>query len=222
VAIHTIGLAIDLTRKITFFDKNVRGGKWDPLIGYKTYRMSGKTYGMIYFGAIPKIMAPILRAMGMRVLVFAPTKTREYLAEFGCEKAETLDELLEQSDYVSAHCPLIAGVTYHLMGEEQFNKMKPGAYFINTARGSVADEQALVKALENGIIKGAGIDVIEDEANEKSELFRFNDNVVITPHAAWISEDSFYSARRIALEQLVTRLSRNAQPENLVNKELKF
>jgi D-3-phosphoglycerate dehydrogenase len=222
VAIHTIGLSIDLTRKITFFDKSVRSGTWDPLIGYKTYRMSGKTFGMVFFGAIPKIMAPILKAMGMRVLVYAPTKTSEYLAGFGCEKAESLDELLEQSDYVSMHCPLIQGVTHHLMGEAQFKKMKPSAYFINTARGSVVDEPALVKALKNGWIKGAGIDVIEDEANEKSELFELNDNVVITPHAAWISEDSFYSARKIALEQLVALLSRNERPQNLVNKAVKL
>lgn len=221
VAVHTIGLLIDLVRKITFYDKSVRAGKWDPLIGYKTYRMTGMTFGMVFFGSIPKAMAPVLKALGLKVLVYAPTKTGEYLAGFGCEKAETLEELLKASDFVSLHCPLIEGVTHHLIGEAQLRLMKPTAFLINTARGPVVDEPALVKALEEGWIKGAGIDVIEDEANETSELFRFNDNVVITPHAAFLSEDSFYEARRIALEQLVQRLSKKQLPANLVNRDVR-
>lgn len=221
VAVHTIGMAIDLVRKITFYDKSVRAGKWDPLIGYKTYRMTGMTFGMVFFGGIPKAMVPILKALGLKILVYAPTKTKEYLAEFGCEKAETLEEVLKESDFVSLHCPLIPGVTYHLIGEEQLKLMKPTAFLINTARGSVVDEPALVQALKEGWIKGAGIDVIEDEANEVSELFQFNDNVVITPHVAFLSEDSFYAARRIALEQLVQRLSKKQLPENLVNRDVK-
>jgi len=218
VALHTVGLMIDLVRKITYLDKSVRAGKWDPLLGYKTYRITGMTFGMVFFGSIPKAMLPILKALGLKILVYAPTKTKEYLAEFGCEKADTLEELLKVSDFVSLHCPLIEGVTYHLIGEEQFKLMKPTSFFINTSRGAVVDEQALVKALKEGWIKGAGVDVIEDETNEKSDLFDLNDNVVITPHAAFMSEDSFYEARKIALEQLVQRLSKKQIPANLVNK----
>lgn len=223
VSVHTIGLMIDLVRKITYFDKSVRAGKWDPLVGYKTYRLEGMVFGMVFFGEIPKAMVPVLKALGLKVLVYAPTKTKEFLAEFGCEKAETLDELLETSDFVSLHCPLIPDVTYHLIGEEQLAKMKKSAFLLNTARGSVVDEAALVKALKEGVIKGAGIDVIEDEANETSELFEL-DNVVITPHAAFISEDSFYDGRRKALKQLVMRLSEKVRPSSLVNKniEIKF
>jgi len=220
VALHVTGMIIDLVRKITFFDKSVRAGKWDPLIGYKTERIEGKTVGLVFFGAIPKLMVPMLKGLGLNILVYAPTKTKEYLESFGCKKAETLDELLENSDFVSLHCPLIKGVTEHLIGEKELKKMKKSAFLINAARGSIVDEPALVKALKEGWIKGAGIDVIEDEANEKSELFEFNDNVVITPHAAFISEDSFYGARRIALEQLVQRLSKKQVPTNLVNKKV--
>ena len=220
VAVHAVGMTIDLVRKITFYDKSIRAGHWNPLLGYTTHRMSGLTFGMVFFGDIPKVMVPILKAMKLNILVYAPTKTKEYLAEYGCEKAETLEELLKASDFVSLHCPLIQGVTYHLIGEEQLQMMKPSAFLINTARGSVVDEPALVKALKEGWIKGAAIDVIEDEANEKSELFQFNDNVVITPHAAFVSEDSFYAARRIALEQLVQRLCAGKLPETLVNKEV--
>jgi len=220
VAVHAVGMAIDLVRKITFYDKTVRSGKWDPLLGYKTYRMSGMTFGMVFFGTIPKTMVPILKALGLNILVYAPTKTKEYLSEFGCEKAETLDELLEKSDFVSLHCPLMESTT-HLIGEEELKKMKSSAFLINTARGPVVDEPALVKALKDGTIKGAGIDVIEDEVNETSDLFDL-ENVVITPHAAFISEDSFYDAREKALKQQVMRLSEQKVPEYIVNKEVKF
>lgn len=221
VAVHAIGFMIDLVRKITFYDKSVRSGKWDPLIGYKTYRLTGKTFGMVFFGEIPKQMVPTLKALGLDILVYAPTKTKEYLAEFGCKKAETLEELLQTSDFVSLHCPLIQGVTYHLIGEKELKLMKKEAFLINTARGSVVDEPALVKALKEGWIKGAGIDVIEDEANEKSDLFEL-ENTVITPHAAFISEDSFYDGRKRALKQLVMRLSEKVTPSSLVNKDVEI
>ena len=219
-AVHAVGMIIDCVRKITYHDRNVRAGKWDPHLGGKTFRLSGKTVGLVFFGSIPQYMVPILKAMDLKVIVYAPTKSAEYLAEFGCEKAETLEELLKTSDFVSMHTPLIKGVTYHMMGEEQFKMMKDSAFFINTARGSVVDEPALVKALKEGWIKGAAVDVIEDEANEISDLFEI-ENCTITPHAAFVSEDSFTAARTIALGQLVRRLHEQKVPENLVNKEIK-
>ena len=219
VSVHAIGMLIDLVRKISFYDRTVRSGKWDPLLGYKTYRMTGKTFGMVFFGEIPKKMVPVLKALGLKILVYAPTKTKEFLAEYGCEKAETLEQLLKESDFVSLHCPLIKDVTYHLIGEKELSLMKKEAFLINTARGSVVDEKALVAALKTGTIKGAGIDVIEDEANETSELFDL-ENVVITPHAAFISEDSFYDGRRRALEQLVQRFSKKVKPSTIVNKDV--
>lgn len=221
VALHSVGFTIDLARKITYFDRTVQSGKWDPLLGYKTYRMQEKVFGMVFFGEIPKRMVPMLKAMGLTILVYAPTKTAEYLKEFGCEKAETLDELLEKSDFVSMHCPLIEGVTYHMMGEEQFKKMKNTAFFINTARGSVVDEKALVKALQEGWIQAAAVDVIEDEMTESSELFGL-ENCILTPHAAFMSEDSFYEGRRRSLEHLVQRLSKNERPTNLVNSDVTY
>lgn len=221
VAVHAVGFLIDLVRKITFYDRTVRAGKWDPLLGYKTYRMTDKTFGMVFFGEIPKKMVPILKALGLKILVYAPTKTKKFLDEYGCEKVETLEELLQTSDFVSLHCPLIQGVTYHLIGEAELKMMKKEAFLINTARGSVVDEPALAKALKEGWIKGAGIDVIEDEVNETSELFAL-ENVVITPHAAFVSEDSFYDGRKRALEQLVQRLSKKERPTTLVNKDVEI
>ena len=220
VATHTIGMLLALSRQITFLDRTVRAGKWDPLLGYGMHRLSGKIFGMVFFGSIPKAMLPILKALGMEVMAYAPTKTTEYLAEFGVQKAETLDELCEKADVVSMHCPM-NDVTKNMMGKAQFAKMKPSAFFINTARGGVVDESALVEALKTGEILGAAVDVIADEATEKSELFAL-DNTVITPHAAFLSVDSFYNGRKLALEQLVQRLSKKQRPENLINKDVEI
>ncbi len=218
VALHSVGLLIDLVRKITFLDRSVRAGSWNPLLGYQTYRLTGKTIGLVFFGSIPKAMMPMLKAMGLKVLVYAPTKTKEYLARYGAEKAETLEELLKVSDFVSLHTPLLPE-TYHLISTAQLAMMKNTAFLINTARGSVVDEVALVQVLKNNEIAGAGIDVIEDEANEKSDLFQL-ENIVITPHSAFVSQDSFYEGRKMALKQLVMRLNMQTRPEFLVNKEL--
>ena len=224
VAVHTVGLMLDLARKISILNRSTAKGEWNPHIGGPMVRrLAGQTVGLVFFGSIPRYMIPILKAMEMKVTCWAPTKSAEYLAEFGVEKVETLEQLLKESDFVSMHCPLVMKATpgrpstYHLMGEEQFKMMKESAYFINTARGQVVDEAALVKALKEGWIRGAGIDVIEDEATEKSELFGL-ENAVVTPHAAFVSVEAFEDARIIALRQLVELLHDKKVPENLVNK----
>jgi len=218
VATHAVGFMIDCARKISLLDRSVRAGKWDPLLGRKALRMAGKTVGMVFFGSIPKYMVPILKSLEMEVQVYAPTKSKEYLAEFGCKKIDTLEELMASSDYVSLHCPL-NDATRHMIGEKELKLMKKTAFLINTARGSVVDEPALVKALKEGWIAGAAVDVIEDEINEKSDLFEL-ENVVITPHSAFVSDDSFYEGRRMSLKMLVERLSEQKVPANLVNKEI--
>lgn len=220
VALHTVGMIIDLVRRISFFDRSVRAGHWDPLLGRMPERLSGRTIGLVFFGSIPRLMVPVLQALGMRVVVYAPTKTAEFLQEFGVEKAETLDELLAESDIVSLHTPLMDS-TRHLISTRELGLMKPTAYLVNTARGPVVDEPALVEALRDGTIAGAAIDVIEDEDHETSDLFGL-ENVVITPHAAFLSEQSLFDGKRIALEQLVQRLVRHEAPANLVNKSLEI
>ncbi len=218
VAVHTVGMAIDLVRKITFLDRSVQRGEWEAIQGYPARRIQGMTFGMVFFGAIPQLMAPILRALGMKLLVYAPTKTAEFLEKFGAQKAETLEELLEGADIVSMHTPLCPQ-TWHMMGWEQFQRMKRDAFFINTARGAVVDEAALVRALKEGQICAAAVDVIEEgERHAKSEIFGL-ENAVVTPHAAFFSEESYRAAKRIALEQIVCLLCRQTLPENLVNRE---
>lgn len=221
VAEHTIGLMFDLARKISFYDRSVRSGKWDPMLGYKTYQLKGKTLGLVFFGHIPKLIAPMAKGLGMKVLVYAPTKTQEEIQEYDCEKVNSLEELLKISDVISLHCPLINGLTDHLIGEKELRLMKDTAFLINTSRGEVVDEKALVKALKDRWITAAAADVIEDETNAKSELFELEEYTVITPHTAFLSEDSYYKARKIALEQQVQRLIAGKCPTNLLNIAIK-
>ncbi|MDR1512430.1 MAG: C-terminal binding protein [Propionibacteriaceae bacterium] len=219
VALHTVGLLIDLVRKISFFDRSVRAGHWDPLLGPMPQRIGGQRVGLVFFGSIPQRMTPMLQAIGLEVAVYAPTKTEEFLAPFGVTKVETLDELLATSDFVSLHTPLLPE-TRGLIGVRELALMKPTAFLLNTARGQVVDEAALVAALMAGRIAGAGVDVIADEDAERSDLIGL-DNTVVTPHSAFVSEQSFAMAREIALRQLVETLVLGQVPTNLVNRELR-
>lgn len=218
VALHCVGLLVDLARNISYFDRKVRTGIWDYESAPKMHRIRGKTIGLVFFGSIPKAMVPMLKGLGLRILVYAPTKTAEYLSSFGVEKADTLDDLLEESDFVSLHMPL-KNETFHMIGAEQLKKMKKTAFLINTARGSVVDEAALSDALQKGTIAGCAVDVIEDVEGHRTVLSGL-ENTVVTPHTAFLSEESFYGAREIALRQLVQRLVRQEPPEHLVNREL--
>jgi len=225
VAVHTVGFIIDCIKNITWFDREVRRGKWDSMQAGTPKRLSGQTVGLVFFGAIPKKMLPILKALDLEIICYAPTKSAEYLENFGVEKTETLDDLLVRSDFVSMHCPLIyeekpgRPATYHMMDKDKFKLMKPSAYFINTARGAIVDEKALVSALRNGTIRGAAVDLIEDETSEKSDLFDL-DNCIITPHAAFVSEEAFTDARKIAIKQQAMYLDQGRVPDFIVNPEV--
>ncbi|MCI1832443.1 MAG: hypothetical protein LKI77_05825, partial [Bifidobacterium sp.] len=130
-------------------------------------------------------------------------------------KVDTLEELLKTSDFVSLHTPLVEE-TRHLISRRELAMMKPEAFLINTARGEIVDEPALISALREGAIAGAAVDVIEDERTERTALTEF-DNVIINPHAAFLSEESFYEARRMALEGMVDVLLGSREPRHLVN-----
>jgi D-3-phosphoglycerate dehydrogenase len=133
----------------------------------------------------------------------------------GVKKCENIEMLLEQSDYVFLHTPLFDS-TFHMINKDTIQKMKNGAILINVSRGALIDEEALIDALKNKKLAGAGLDVLENEKERNSELINFN-NVIITPHAAFLSEDSLKQSRRMALEQLVQKLIREEVPTCLVN-----
>ena len=221
VAQHAIALMLDLMRQVTFLNRGVRDGAWNPLAGYTMHRTQGRTLGLVFFGSIARAVAPIAQALGMKVLVWAPTKTAEELAAAGCVKAQTLDELLGTSDIVSLHCPLISE-TEKLIGERELALMKPSAFLINTARGPIVDEDALVTALDEGIasggtrgICGAALDVLADETAPNQALIS-HPRCIVTPHCAYSTQEAYDTVRRMSLQAVVDKLVFNRKPEHTV------
>ncbi len=204
VAELTMGLIIDLARGISKGDFGMKHGNWlkDELMGFE---LKGKTLGIIGMGRIGTQVARLAKAFGMKILVYDIIELdKEILNEVGA-KVVSLDELLSSSDFVSLHVTL-TDETYHMMDEEKLSKMKKGAYLINTARGPVVDEKALLKALKSGSIKGAALDVFEVEPPSSDELVRLN-NVIATPHIGAQTREAQDLAATLLVEKIIEALS---------------
>lgn len=221
VAQHATGLMLDLMRKITLSNRKVLDGAWEPTGGYASHRTQGQTIGLVFFGNIARSMANIAQALGMNVVVWAPTKTHEELAQAGCTKMESLDELLAASDVVSLHCPLIPQ-TENLIGAHELEIMKPSAFLINTARGPIVDEEALLDALNEGIssngargIQGAALDVLADETAPNRALIE-HPRCIVTPHAAFCTEEANDTLRRMTLKAQIDYLVHGITPEHVI------
>jgi D-3-phosphoglycerate dehydrogenase len=177
------------------------------------YRLRGKTLGLIGFGKIPRAVAKRAMSFGLQVMTFDPYITSEDCDKAGVVKAG-LNDLLRQADFVSLHTPLTPE-TKGLINLDQFRRMKRTAVIINTSRGAVIEEEALVKALEEGWIAGAVLDVLPIEP-PKHIPFRLMKNVILTPHAGFYSEEAVEELRSTAALE-VRRVLTGQQPEHLVN-----
>lgn len=179
VAELAIALMFNVARKVAFADRKMREGVWakKQCMGFE---LEGKTLGVIGFGRIGYTVAKIAKAIGMEILLYDVIKNEERAREVGGKFVE-LEELLKNSDVVTIHVPLLDS-TYHLINEERLKLMKPSAILINTSRGPIVDTNALVKALQEGWIAGAGLDVFEEEPLPKDHPLTKLDNVVLTPH----------------------------------------
>ncbi len=217
VADHAMALFLALARKIVISDKNVKKGNWSlsylkPLKG-----ISEMTAGIVGFGRIGKAIAGRLTPFGLKILFFDP-----YLKEStitGNKKVD-FDTLVETADVIFIQCPATDS-TYHLFNREVFSKMKKSPLVINTARGKILDTDSLIWALENGLISGAALDVIEDESRvqEKDFPLKSYDNVILTPHSAWYSENSIRKLQQKAAEEVVRGLT-GKRPRSLINPEV--
>lgn len=202
VAELTIGLLIALARRIPEADRGLKEGKWlkKRLAGVL---LSGKTIGIVGFGRIGGRVAKIARAMGMRILVTDPRPDEKALREVGGE-AVPLREILRNSDVVTLHVPLTAE-THHMIGEQELRLMKKGAFLINTSRGPVVDEGALLRALKEGWIAGAALDVYEVEPPTNLELLKLP-NIVCTPHVGSETKETQEEIAKVIAEKLAKRL----------------
>ena len=218
VSDHAIALIFAVARHILVQDRNVRGGKWDFRATAPPMRLYQKTLGLIGFGQISKHLLSKLRGYDLTVLAHDPYVGEDVMEEHGARKA-ALNDLLAQANIVSIHCPL-KDDTRHLIGEPELRQMKPNAILINTSRGAVIDEQALVRALTEGWIAGAGLDVLEGESADPENPIMKLDNVVLTPHMASYSEDHQGPVWEYSVRTVI-ELSRTRRPLSWVNPQTK-
>jgi D-3-phosphoglycerate dehydrogenase len=195
VSDHAMALLLALARKIPLSNQLVQSGRWEVSPIVPLHRLEGRVLGLIGFGNIPRALAPKAKAFGLHVVVHDPYISPEVLEAAAVEDA-SFDALLGMSDFVSIHAPLTPA-TRGLIDAAAFAKMKPGALLINTARGPLIDEGALLAALDSGKLGGAALDVVATEPLAKDSPLLGRDNVILTPHTA------FYSVE--ALEELQTK-----------------
>ncbi len=185
----TWGLLLSLARHIPEEVANLRAGsrQWQLSTGYD---LQGKVLGVAGIGKLGQRVAGYGRAFGMEVLGWSRSNTPERSAELGIEYAPALDDLLTNSDVVSLHLPLTAE-TRGVIGAREISLMKDGAILLNTSRGPLIDEAALIAALENGKLRGAGLDVFDTEPLPDSHPFRTLANVIATPHLGYVTEETY-------------------------------
>lgn len=213
IASHAFSLLMAANSKIPQYDRNIKSGLFGKCADYRTYRLDEKILGLVGFGRIARNMAIFSHGFGMKTIACDP------LFETGKEYDDTLivslDELLTISDYVSIHAPL-NNSTYHMISEHELSLMKRESVIINTARGALIDEEALLSALQKKSIRAAGIDVYENYPREKDNPFHKLDNIIMTPHIAW---DSVEATKALSLEVIdtVTKYVHGDKLNNVVN-----
>jgi phosphoglycerate dehydrogenase-like enzyme len=226
VADLTVGFMIDLARNVTLTNLRIRGGKLDihstrELIQvfneYGGFELGGITVGLVGLGAVGKKVAQRLRAFGTRLLVYDPCLPQEAVRTAGALPVG-LEELLRNADMVSLHCPDVEG-TQGMIGEREFSLMKPTAYFVNTARSILTDEQALLRALQEGRLRGAALDVFDDEPLQADNPFLQLDNVICTAHLGGATRDVVHHQSEMVSTDIV-RYLQGEQPLNLWNPEV--
>ncbi|MCY3783826.1 MAG: C-terminal binding protein [Chloroflexi bacterium] len=218
VADHTMGFLLALARHIVVYNDDVRAGVWDASGGVpeRMERVEGQTLGLIGLGQTAQAVAARARAFGLRAIGHSPRAPDSAFEASQVERVP-LDDLLRQSDFVSVHTPLRAQ-THHLIGEAEIDLMKPSVFLINTARGAVVDNAALARALKDGRIAGAGLDVMEEEPLPMDSPLREAPNVIITPHSGFYSRTSIRILRREAAAE-VARVLRGEPPKSLFEPE---
>ena len=222
VSNHAITLLLSCAKKITILNDLVKQGKWGADTRAQLMPMpniDGQTLGLVAFGNIARATSRKAKVFGLEVIAYDPYVPSWIAKEYKVELVSSLEELAQRSDYISDHVPL-NDETRGLLGESFFKAMKPTAYFINTCRGPTVDERELIKALLDGEIAGAGIDVFEQEPTPADNPLLKMDNVIVTPHSAGQSSNSRVAAPT-QLGQETARILSGRWPMSLVNPEVR-
>lgn len=221
VSEFTVALILNMLRHINTYDKHTREGIWDiqsvhKINGFPPMRRSSMlTLGITGFGRIARLVAKKAKPFGFRIITANPYIDPKVPEEMGVELVD-FDTLVKESDIISVNTPLTPE-TKHMFNMAVFKEMKNTSYIVNTGRGSLIKEDDLYEALKNKIIAGAALDVTETEPLDKDNKLFALDNLIVTPHAAFYSEDSYLELRRRACEEVIRVLS-GQEPENRVNK----
>lgn len=206
VSDQALALLLGCVRKVAFKDRRIREGAWNLHREQPSYRITGKTLGLIGYGAIARTLHRKISGFGLgRVLVFDPYLDPKKIEENGAESA-TLRSLLKNSDYISVHAPLNDG-TQGLIGSRELSLMKKTAILINTSRGPLLEEKAVAEALANGKIAAAGLDVFEAEPLPAESPLRQLDNVILSDHTGWYSEESVTELKTKAAQNVLAVLN---------------
>ena len=210
VSDHAMALLMDCVRKVSRKDRLVRKGQWNLTGIQDVYRIAGKTMGFVGYGMIARVLHRKLSGFNLaRFLVSDPFVSAEDAAKADVELVE-LDELCKQADLISVHAPLLPATT-GLIGMKQFELTKPTAMLVNTSRGPLVDEAALVEALKSGKIACAGLDVFATEPLDEASELRNLENVTLTDHAGWYSVESMVELKTKAARNVADALT-NGEP----------
>ncbi len=214
VSDHAIAMLLSLWRGVTAYDRAIRGGTWSTTARPPMPRLTGRLFGVIGVGRIGAQAARKAAGLGMRVIGYDPYLTG---LPAGIQQV-TLDRLLRDADAVSLHLPLTPE-SRHLINEAALRKMKPSALLVNTARGGIVDTAALIRALQDGWIAGAALDVLEQEPVPRDSPLLSLPNVILNPHASWYSDQSVPELKRKTAETAVAVL-RGQRPASVVNPDV--
>ena len=214
VSDHAMALLLACARRVVTFASSTRGGEWNLGLGRGLPRLRGQTLGLVGFGGIARTMVPKARGFGLEVLAYTP-RLRPGDVPDGVLVARDLDELLGKSDYVSVHVPSTIE-TRELIGEAELRAMKSSAYLINTSRGAIVDERALVRALDEGWIAGAALDVLHEEPPAPDHPLLHLERAIVTPHTGFYSEPAIVDLETKAARNVVDVLS-GRTPAAVVN-----
>jgi len=218
VAEHALTLALTLSRKINVLHDHVRNGGWDYKVALPVHAHRKQTYGIIGLGRIGRQGARKAAALGMHVAAYDPYVDDDIFGELGVERYYDLEPFLQACDIFTVHSPL-TDETWHMLDAAAFKTMKNTALVVNTARGSIIDQGALEGALDAGEIAGAGLDVLETEPPVGTERILTHPNAIVTPHAAWYSEESHEQNRIDGMDELV-RVLTGHRPRYVVNPQI--
>ncbi|MBM3945511.1 MAG: C-terminal binding protein, partial [SAR202 cluster bacterium] len=218
VSDHAIAMMLAWNRRIVLFDTATKGKGWGSVkLNMPIMRLRGKKLGVVGFGRIGRASAAKGAAFGMEVLAYDPVVPAVQIAKQGARPVD-LATLLKESDFVTLHVPL-SPQTRGLVSTQQFAAMKPTAVIINTARGPLIDEAALLEALRQKRIAGAALDVLESDHPPKDHPFMSMDNVLITPHVAFYSREAMLELEERATGEVI-RVLKGQMPQNLYNRDV--